>query len=201
MSNFTHLVDTGKYTKDMLEPEQRQFINGMEDAENLTDSFQQWMPEYLDLDEDCVLDKIRLDCMKETMELYKMYLHSKKCEGIVTWADMNIARNSKKKAVLSQPMNGLTEEEIIATRERAIAKLEALGYEVVNTCFTDEWYNDETMKARGVVQKPLCFLAKSLENMSKCHAVYFCEGWENARGCKIEHVAAAAYGLDVIEEK
>ena len=106
----------------------------------------------------------------------------------------------KKKAMLSQPMAGKTEEEIKETRERAIAFLEGMGYEVVNTLFTDEWYSNEAMKARGVVQIPLCFLAKSLENMSLCHAAYFCKGWENARGCKIEHAAAVAYGLEIIEE-
>ena len=105
------------------------------------------------------------------------------------------------KAMLSQPMNGKTEEEIRATREKAIAALEEKGYEVVNTLFTDEWYNPENMKARGVVQIPLCFLAKSLENMSLCHAAYFCKGWENARGCVIEHAAAEAYGLDIIYEE
>lgn len=105
-----------------------------------------------------------------------------------------------KKAMLSQPMAGKTDAEIVETRERAIKKLEALGYEVVNTLFTDEWYSKEKMEERGVVQIPLCFLAKSLENMSLCHAAYFCKGWENARGCRIEHDAAVAYGLTVIEE-
>ena len=106
----------------------------------------------------------------------------------------------KKKVMLSQPMNGKSEEEIIATREKAIKFLEEKGYEVVNTLFTDEWYNSENMKARGVVQIPLCFLAKSLENMSLCHAVYFCKGWSDARGCLIEHIAALAYGLEIIYE-
>lgn len=102
------------------------------------------------------------------------------------------------KAMLSQPMAGKTDEEIIATREKAIKALEARGYEIVNTLFTDEWYNRENMEKRGVVQIPLCFLAKSLENMSLCHAVYFCKGWEQARGCRLEHDAAVAYGLTVI---
>lgn len=106
-----------------------------------------------------------------------------------------------KKAMLSQPMGGKSNEEIVTTRERAIAALERMGYEVVNTLFTDEWYSKEKMGERGVVQIPLCFLAKSLENMSLCHAAYFCKGWENARGCKIEHDAAVAYGLDVIYEE
>lgn len=104
------------------------------------------------------------------------------------------------KAMLSQPMNGLTDEEIIATRERAIAKLQNEGYEVINTYFSDEWYSRESMKERGVVQIPICFLAKSLENMSLCDAVFFCKGWENARGCKIEHDVAKAYGVNIIYE-
>ena len=97
------------------------------------------------------------------------------------------------KAMLSQPMAGKSEEEIKTTREKAI--------EVVNTLFTDEWYSSDKMKERGVVQIPLCFLAKSLENMSLCHAAYFCKGWEQARGCRIEHDAAVAYGLTILYEE
>lgn len=106
-----------------------------------------------------------------------------------------------RKAMLSQPMAGKTDEEIVATRERAVNELKKRGYQVVNTMFTDEWYSKEKMQERGVVQIPLCFLAKSLENMSLCHAAYFCKGWEKARGCRIEHEAAVAYGLEIIYEE
>lgn len=112
-----------------------------------------------------------------------------------------MGEKNMKKAMLSQPMAGKTEEEIVETRNRAIAALKAQGYEVVNTLFTDEWYGKEKMEERGVVQIPLCFLAKSLENMSLCHAAYFCKGWEQARGCRIEHEAAVAYGLTVLYEE
>lgn len=105
------------------------------------------------------------------------------------------------KAMLSQPMAGKTDEEIIATREKAIADLKSKKYEIVNTLFTDEWYSNESMKTRGVVQIPLVFLAKSLENMSLCDAAYFCKGWEKARGCRIEHEVAVAYGLEIIYEE
>lgn len=108
---------------------------------------------------------------------------------------------SERKAMLSQPMAGKTEEEIIDTRNRAVTELEKRGFGIVNTLFTDEWYSQHSMKQRGVVQIPLCFLAKSLENMSLCHAAYFCKGWENARGCRIEHEAAKAYGLEIIYEE
>lgn len=104
------------------------------------------------------------------------------------------------KAMISQPMAGKTDGEIAEIRERAKAKLEEMGYEFVNTLFTDEWYSNEAMEKRGVVQVPLCYLAKSLENMSLCHAAYFAKGWEDARGCRIEHDAAVAYGLEVLYE-
>ena len=115
--------------------------------------------------------------------------------------DGEIGRGGIMKAMLSQPMAGKTDEEIIATREKAIKVLEDRGYEIVNTLFTDEWYSKESMTERGVVQIPLCFLAKSLENMSLCHAAYFCKGWENTRGCRLEHEAAKAYGVEIIYEE
>ena len=105
------------------------------------------------------------------------------------------------KAMLSQPMAGKTDEEIIATRENAISTLKEKGYEIVNTLFTDEWYNRDAMEKRGVIKIPLCFLAKSIENMSLCNAAYFCKGWENARGCRIEHDVAKAYGLTILYEE
>ena len=106
-----------------------------------------------------------------------------------------------KKAMLSQPMAGKTDEEIVATREQAIKALTERGFVIGNTLFTDEWYSKASMTERGVENIPLCFLAKSLENMSLCHAAYFCKGWENARGCKLEHEAAKAYGLEIIYEE
>lgn len=56
------------------------------------------------------------------------------------------------------------------------------------------------MKERGVENIPLCFLAKSLENMSLCDTAYFCKGWQDARGCRIEHLAAREYGMNILYE-
>lgn len=105
-----------------------------------------------------------------------------------------------KKIMISQPMNGLTEEQIIETRNRFLKFAENEKFEIVNTYFQDEWYSNDAMTKRGVVQIPLCFLAKSLENMSLCHIAYFAKGWENARGCRIEHEAALQYGLEIFYE-
>ena len=101
-----------------------------------------------------------------------------------------------KKAMISQPMTGKTEEEIKITRDKAIKKLNELGYEVVNTLFTGETKE----KSNDVVNAPLWFLAKSLHKMSECDAVYFCKGWGNTRGCNIEHDAAELYELTLIYE-
>ena len=109
-----------------------------------------------------------------------------------------------KKAMLSQPMNGFTEEQIVESRNRVVEYLTTNGYEVLNTLLADEWYAEwygkESMKQRGVRQIPVCFLAKSLENMSLCDTVFFVKGWEDARGCKIEHEVAKQYGLEIIYE-
>lgn len=105
-----------------------------------------------------------------------------------------------KKAMISQPMAGKTNSEIVETRERAISTLTEKGYEIINTLFTDEWNSKDVMESRGVVNIPICFLAKSLEYMSLCNAVYFCKGWEYARVCRIEHAAAREYGLEIVYE-
>ena len=105
-----------------------------------------------------------------------------------------------KKVMISQPMNGFTDEQIVETRNRFLEFAKNNNLEVVNTYFTDEWYSKDSMTERGVVQIPVCFLAKSIENMSLCHIAYFAKGWENARGCKIEHEIAKQYGLEIIYE-
>lgn len=106
-----------------------------------------------------------------------------------------------KQVMISQPMNGKTDEEIIATREKAVRALERKGYRVLNTFFAEEHHNRENLTTQGVVQIPVYFLHKSLESMSLCHAVYFCKGWESARGCRIEHEVAKSYGMEIIYEE
>lgn len=106
-----------------------------------------------------------------------------------------------KKVMISQPMNGISDVEITATRNRAMSYLNFHDYELVNTLFSDDLSSSKIMTERGVTNIPLCFLAKSLEQMSLCDAVYFCKGWELARGCRIEHEAALKYGLKIIYEE
>ena len=54
----------------------------------------------------------------------------------------------------------------------------------------------ERIKAR-----PLWFLGKSLELLSTADVAYFANGWQAARGCRMEHICAVEYGIKVMEEK
>lgn len=95
--------------------------------------------------------------------------------------------------MISQPMNGLTKEQILEVKNKAIKNLEKRGYEVINTYFED--FDDSKLKHKGVF-----YLAKSIEVLSKIDLLYCCKGWENARGCRFEHDIAVSYGIDVIED-
>ncbi len=97
-------------------------------------------------------------------------------------------------------MNGLTDEQIDETRNRFFEFACKEKFDVVNTFFTGGFNSPSSMKSRGIIQIPVYFLAKSLEYMSECSTVYFAKGWENARGCKIEHEIALQYGLEIIYE-
>ena len=92
------------------------------------------------------------------------------------------------------------DQEIKQVVQIVYSALEEKGYEVVNTLFTGEYFKYDRMKEGGILHRPLYFLAKSLAAMSCCDAVYFCSGWVDARGCRIEHEAAKAYGLEIIYE-
>ena len=96
------------------------------------------------------------------------------------------------KYFISQPMNGKTGEEIKAKRkevETAILEQEP-DAEILDSYFESAPHD----------AKPLWFLGKSLEILSNADIAYFCEGWEKARGCKLENECALAYGITVIEE-
>lgn len=98
------------------------------------------------------------------------------------------------KVFISQPMKDKTDEEILKERQIAIDSIKEKfpGEEIE---IIDSFFKDAPPEA-----KPLWFIAKSLELLSSADLAYFCKGWENARGCKIENTCAIEYGIDVIED-
>lgn len=98
-----------------------------------------------------------------------------------------------KKLFISQPMRGKTDEEILAVREKAIRSAEKMLGEPVEVI--DSFFQSAPTDAR-----PLWFLGKSLELLSTADVAFFAEGWNEFRGCKIEHTCAVEYNIDRIEE-
>jgi len=98
-----------------------------------------------------------------------------------------------KRLFISQPMKDKTDEEIFAVREKAIASAkEKLGEDVE---VIDSFFQDAPHDA-----KPLWFLGKSLELLSTADVAYFAKGWDQYRGCKIEHICALEYNIELIIE-
>ena len=97
-----------------------------------------------------------------------------------------------KKVFISQPMRGKTQDEILNERNRIIEEIQNLigGHEVLDTYFDDF----------GECSKPLQYLAKSLFMLADADCAYFALGWQDARGCRIEHDCAIAYGIEVLKD-
>lgn len=101
-----------------------------------------------------------------------------------------------KKIFISQPMNGLGEEEILKTRQAALAEARKILNEDVTE--VDSYFKEAKESALQDIFSGLSglyYLGKSLEKMAEADMVYFSRGWEKARGCKIEQAAAIAYGI------
>lgn len=98
-----------------------------------------------------------------------------------------------KKLFISQPMKGKTDEEILKERETAIKEAETLIGESVEVI-------DSFFQSAPADAKPLWFLGKSLELLSGADIAYFAKGWEDARGCRIEHECALEYGIRIIDK-
>lgn len=96
------------------------------------------------------------------------------------------------KAFISQPMKGKTNEEIESERAAAVARIKEICGDDVEVI--DSFFKDAPHEA-----KPLWFLGKSMELLSTADVCYFCDGWDNYRGCRIEHACCIEYGIKVID--
>ena len=98
--------------------------------------------------------------------------------------------NGVRKIFISQPMNGRTNDEIEKERESLIekAKKHFIGdkVEILDSFFKD--FNGNS----------LAFLGKSITLLSEADIALFGFGWQDARGCKIEHECCVKYGIPVI---
>lgn len=95
------------------------------------------------------------------------------------------------KVFISQPMKDKTDEEIKREREKAIKLCKKYLGDDIEVI-------DSFMEGAPHDAKPLWFLGKSLEMLSEADYAFFCEGWEEARGCVIEHDCCQKYGIHIV---
>lgn len=99
-----------------------------------------------------------------------------------------------KKLFISQPMRGKTDEEIIATREKAILTAEIRIGEPVELI-------DSFFKGAPANAKPLWYLGESIKLMAEADVIFFGKGWYECRGCWIERACAIEYGIETVIEE
>ena len=101
---------------------------------------------------------------------------------------------------ISQPMTGRDETDIIEERGRAAEEIKAIYGKDVEIC--DSYRTDiEREHAESTMlyynnTPDLYWLGESLKSLSWADVIWFCDGWEHSRGCKVENLAASLYGIE-----
>ena len=97
------------------------------------------------------------------------------------------------KVMISQPMNGRNQEEIKKERQMIVDKFNKMHIELIDTLFTEEAPQDCNVS--------VYYLGKSISAMKDIDAIYMCDNWLNARGCRIENRVAREYGIKILDKK
>ena len=99
---------------------------------------------------------------------------------------------------ISVPMTGFTDEQIENSKNRARKKLRALGEDTnVEYVVVDQ---PEINELPDKKHPGIACLGMDLEPLSECDCIFMCRGWENSKGCKVEHLCAQLYSIDIIYE-
>lgn len=103
---------------------------------------------------------------------------------------------------ISQPMRNKTQK-TIETRRNKIIKAIKERYLNEHIDFVDSFADEgekEFWKKNNIDlgNEPVWSLGKSIEKLATATLAYFDEGWENARGCRIEHRICEDYGISTL---
>lgn len=96
-----------------------------------------------------------------------------------------------KSMYVSMPMKDKGTEEIIQEFKRLKEKYK--DYDQIDSLVNIEMMGDSKHLS-------VRCLAESIKHLSKADVVLFAKGWEDARGCKIEHEIAKQYGIEIMYE-
>lgn len=95
------------------------------------------------------------------------------------------------KVFISQPMAGLDELEVYAVRNQICNKFDINDEEIIENYKKD-------VPTKDVNTNVWC-LGDSIRSMAFANLVIFAPGWEEARGCVIEHDICTLYEIPFIE--
>ena len=104
------------------------------------------------------------------------------------------------KVFISQPMTGLTEEEILSARKQAKDNIIAIygdDVKIIDNYYSDLYRQNVEQSMDGVVNSwDVFWLSESLNGMSEADLIWFVDGWQHSKGCTIEHLCASLYGIE-----
>ena len=104
---------------------------------------------------------------------------------------------------ISQPMNGLSEDQVRRTLRDAAEKIRSQygekypDIEVVSTYDQPE-PDTEYTTVLPYKNVRLYYLGNSIKILGQCDAIYFCNGWEKANGCQVEYTIANLYNIPIL---
>ena len=98
------------------------------------------------------------------------------------------------KVMISQPMNGIPDSEVRRIQNELKERFAKYHIEVVDSFLTEE--ADINLRNQGVF-----YLGRTIQKfLSDVDAVYFVNGWQRARGCKIEKQICEEYGIMILDD-
>lgn len=96
------------------------------------------------------------------------------------------------KIYISIPISGHDPEEQRAKAERFAKDIDAIGHDPINPFEVPappEYFDEKGRYAY--------YMGFDIANLLWCDAAYFSRGWEQSKGCQLEHTAAEIYGLKI----
>lgn len=99
------------------------------------------------------------------------------------------------KLFISQPMNGLSDEDVLKERDRAIKCAKKQFREDIEVL--DLYFTEDSPKG---VNDGLWWLGEFIKLLAQADVAYFVKGWQKDRGCLIGNECAFRYGIRRIEE-
>ena len=128
---------------------------------------------------------------KEFDKLFRNVFKSKKAIE----KSYSSSSNSKPKMIfVSQPMSGLSFDQVVKDREKARKDLEKIyGHNIVII--------NNLKEDCSIYKNRIDIIADDIHHMVDADLAYFIKNWKDHNGCLIEYKVAESYGLDILTEE